>query len=117
MKRKEKAAQANYLERIPKRCAHVSWTADEKGIVTLAVENKGWANRLAQVLFLRPKISYIHLDELGSFVWPLIDGKTSLEALGAPVEEAFGEKAQPLYPRLAQYFRILDSYGFIEWEK
>ena len=86
-------------------------------MVTLAIENKGWANRIAQKLFKRPKISYVHLDEMGTFIWPMIDGQTNLTDLGVKVKEHFGENAEPLYPRLAKYFQILDSYRFIAWRQ
>jgi hypothetical protein len=33
------------------------------------------------------------------------------------VEEQFGEKAAPLYPRLAKFFQVLDSYHFVEWKR
>ena len=33
------------------------------------------------------------------------------------LKEKFGEKAEPLYPRLAKYFQILDSYGFVQWNE
>lgn len=117
MKKKKIVIPANYLDRIPMRASSVGWKTDEKGIVTLEVENKGWANRLAQVVFFRPKVSYIHLDRFGSFVWGLIDGEKCISELGKAVDEAFGEEAHPLYERLAQYFRILDSYHFVEWKK
>ncbi len=117
MKKKTIVIPENYLDRIPARAAGIQWKANSEGMVTLEIENKGWVNRIAQVLFARPKVSYIHLDELGSFVWPLMDGETDITALGKLVDAAFGEKAHPLYERLAQYFRILDSYHFIEWIK
>ncbi len=116
MKKKKIVISENYLERIPARAEGLNWKANSEGMVTLEIQNTGWANRLAQVLLGRPKVSYIHLDELGSFVWPLMDGKTSITELGRLVDAAFGEKAHPLYERLAQYFRILDSYHFIEWK-
>lgn len=116
MKKKKVLISENYLDRIPVRAETIQWTANSEGMVTLEIRNTGWANRLAQVLLGKPKISYIHLDELGSFVWPLIDGETDITALGKAVEDAFGEKAHPLYERLAQYFKILDSYHFIEWK-
>lgn len=105
--------QENYLEKVPTIPLHISCETDENGIVTLVVENTGVMNRIAQKLLKKPKISYIHLDELGSFVWPLIDGKTSIEQMGVAVKERFGEAAEPLYPRLAKYFSILESYGFL----
>ncbi len=54
---------------------------------------------------------------MGSFLWPQIDGETNLIDLGKQVEIRFGDKAQPLYPRLAKYFQILDSYKFISWNE
>ena len=112
----KKKKSENYLEKRPVRSADLKWSADEKGIVTLDVENKGLANRIAQKLLKKPKISHIHLDEMGSFVWPLLDGEKNIIELGKLVEEQFGEKANPLYERLAKYFQILDSYQFIEWK-
>ena len=117
MKKKKIVIPENYLDRIPVRADSIEWKVSSEGMVTLEIENSGWANRIAQVLFGRPKCSYIHLDELGSFVWPLLDGKKDITALGELVEEKFGEDAHPLYERLAQYFRILDSYHFINWIK
>lgn len=116
MKKKPIVIEENYLERIPCRPASLVWTSDAEGAVTLEVENTGWANRIAQKLFGRPKVSFIHLDKIGSFVWPLLDGEKTITELGRLVEEHFGEEAHPLYERLAQYFRILDSYHFIEWK-
>ena len=36
--------------------------------------------------------------------------------IGALVEERFGESAHPTYERLAKFFQILDSYGFVAWK-
>lgn len=115
MKKKEKKVSENYLERKPKRPEGMTWSADEKGIVTLNIENTGTMNRIAQKLFHKPKVTYVHLDEIGSFVWPLMDGEMDILKLGELVEEQFGEKAKPLYERLAKFFQILDSYHFVQW--
>ncbi|MBQ3114926.1 MAG: PqqD family protein [Clostridia bacterium] len=106
----------NYLENVPKKSEHIVWS-EKDGAVTLEVENTGVFNRIAQKLFKKPKISYVHLDEMGSFLWPLIDGSENLIDLGKQVEAQFGDKAQPLYPRLAKYFQLLDSYKFISWNE
>jgi len=107
--------EENYLERIPKRAEHFKWSQNADGIVTLEIENQGIFNKIAQKLFKKPRISYVHLDETGSFIWPLIDGKKNIIELGRALEEEFGEKAYPLYERIAKYFQILESYGFITW--
>lgn len=107
----------NYLEKRPMRPEGLRWTQDENGIVTLEVDNTGVVNRIAQVLFRKPKVSYIHLEKTGSFLWPLLDGEKDLAALGELVDEKFGEEAHPLYERLVKYFQILDSYGFVTWKE
>lgn len=104
--------QVNYLDMIPVR-ADLAWSTDEAGIVTLEIENRGFMNTIAQKVFRKPRISYVHLDEMGSFLWPLIDGRQTVLDLAAPVKDRFGEAAEPLYPRIAKYFQILDSYHFV----
>ncbi len=112
MKQKQ---QDNYLDRKPKRIESIRFTLDDAGMVTLLIDNKGFFNRLAQKFFKKPAVSYIHLDELGSFIWPLLDGEKTVFTLGEAVEAQFGEKAHPLYERLVKFFQILESYHFIEW--
>ncbi len=115
MKKKKIVIAANYLDRKPKRHPDINWKTSTEGKVTLEIQNVGWANRIAQKLFRRPKVSFVHLDEMGSFVWPLMDGEQDITAIGQKVKENFGENAEPLYERLARYFQILDSYHFVQW--
>ncbi len=105
----------NYLEKIPAHRQDLVWNKDKKNQITLSIENKGFANLLAQKLLKKPKRSYIHLEEFGSFIWLQIDGKRDIIAIGELVKEHFGEKAEPLYERLAQYFKTLESYKFITY--
>lgn len=108
MKNKE-----NFLEIKPKKNTEIKWSCED-GNITLEIENKGLFNRLAQKLLKKPKTSFIHLDEMGSFIWPLIDGETDIISLGEKVKEHFGDKAEPLYERLSKYIKILESYGFVK---
>jgi hypothetical protein len=110
---KKKDNKENFLERIPVRNPAFRWTTDDKEIVTLEIDNKGFYNRIAQKLFKKPPITYIHLDKTGSFVWPLMDGEKDIIELGVLVKKRFGEEAEPLYERLAKFFQILESYKFI----
>ena len=114
---KKKQIKENYLERVPKRPEKYTYSVEEDGIVTLHIENKGVFNKIAQKFFKKPKVSHVHLDAMGSFIWPLMDGEKNITELGKYVDEKFGEEAHPLYERLAKYFQILDSYGFVEWVK
>lgn len=116
-KKKQQKISPNYLEYIPKRKEEFRWHTDKNGFVTLDIENTGIFNRAAQKLFKKPRVSHIHLDKVGSFVWPLIDGEKNILALGKEVDAKFGEEAYPLYERLAKFFQILESYHFIELKK
>lgn len=113
MKRQENKS-ANYLDFIPNHCTSLRYTVDEQGNVTLFQENKGVFHFLAQKMLKKPKVSQIHLDEMGNFVWPLIDGTRTVYEIAQLVKEEFGEKAEPLYDRLLQYIQNLENYGFIE---
>ncbi len=110
---KKKVIDENFLTKIPAHKEGMKWSVDDDNMVTLEMENKGVTNRIAQFLIRKPKISYIHLEEFGSFIWPLIDGEKDIIKIGELVEEHFGEKANPVYERLSKYFWTLENYGFV----
>lgn len=103
----------NYLDKIPYYIEGLRWEQNEKGQVTLYQKNRGFFNCIAQKCFHRPEVSQIHLDEMGNFIWPLIDGERSIYEIAQQVKNQFGEKANPLYERLIQYLSMLKEYGFI----
>lgn len=106
----------NFLERIPVKSVAINWSSSDDGAVTLEVENKGVFNRLFQRILKKPRITYIHLDKNGSFIWTHINGKNNIAELGKMLEEEFGDEAYPLYERLAKYISILESYKFIDYK-
>ena len=93
------------------------WTESDDGLVTIEIDNKGFFNRLLQKIAKKPPISYIHLDENGSFVWKQIDGEKDIIKIGELVKEHFGEAAEPVYERLVKYFAMLENAGFISFTK
>ena len=106
---KKKKQPANLLERVPRRAEGLEWQIEEDGKITLLVKNTGLFNRIAQKLFKKPPVSYVHLDERGSAVWPLIDGEKTVFAIGEQLKAQLGDAAEPLYERLAQFLNILKS--------
>ena len=110
MGRKQKK---NYLDYVPVCAPEHTWDLDEKKLVVIHIENKGFYNRLAQKVFKRPKVSHISLDEYGSFVWQQMDGTRTIYEISFLVKERYGEKAEPLIPRLTKYFQILYQNHFI----
>lgn len=114
--RKRKQKQGNDWKKIPLRRADVSWHEDEWGRAVVDVVNRGMLHRVAQHLFGKPKISHVHLDRVGSFVWRKMDGVHSLWELGEQLEAVFGERVSPTYERLTIFIRMMDGRGWIEWK-
>lgn len=106
----------NCLEFVPIRKEKIFWSVNEN-IVTLEIERKGFFDKIAQVVFKRPKKSYIKLDELSSFVWLNIDGKRNINDIAILLKENHKEKAEPLYNRLIHFFKILYDNKFIVYKK
>ena len=115
MSKKKKELQINYLDLIPERSAQLRWHTDIRGRMVLEIENKGAFNTIAQKLFGKPRYTKIHLDDNGTFIWPLIDGRKTVEDIAALVKDEFGEKVEPLYPRIVKYFQIMESYHFVNF--
>ena len=113
---KKKKQQKNYLDLIPMRDAALVWTRDDEGIVVLEVENTGAFNRIAQKLFKRPRVTKVHMEKYGSFLWPLIDGRRTVMELADLQKEQFGEEVEPVYPRVVKYMQIMESYHFIAFK-
>lgn len=111
-----KPGKENYLDYIPAHNALLPYTVKENGRVEVKVTNRGLFNRIAQVLFGRPKFSYIELDEFGSFVWQRIDGKRTIYEICMLIRETFGEAAEPLFERATQFFMLLRRNAFIVYE-
>ena len=104
----------NYLDVVPVYSESCRYRMGDKGEVIILVENKGVFHWIAQKFFHRPRVSQIHLDEMGNFIWPLMDGERTVYDIAMLVREEFGEKAEPLFERLVQYVKNLESYGFVE---
>lgn len=114
-RKKKRETVINYLDLIPERAPSLRWHDDLKGRTILEVENTGFFNRIAQKVFGKPQFTKVHLDEMGTFVWPLIDGEKTVYEIAGIVKEHFGEKAEPLYPRMVKYIQIMESYHFIHF--
>lgn len=114
MSRKREIKEANYLEKVPAIRGDLEWM-ENNGLVTVVQKNTGIYNRIAQKFFKTPKESNIDLDETGSFIWLCMDGERNLIEIGEMLKERFGEKAEPLYPRLIKFMQILSEVKYIEF--
>ena len=54
------------------------------------------------------------LDEIGSFIWTLIDGKNDVETIVNLSKEKFGEKIEPASERVCLFIEQLNQNRFIQ---
>lgn len=104
----------NYLDKIP--CHNTSWSQSENSLITLEIKNKGVFSKITQVIFKKPPVYYVHLDQFGSFIWKNIDGEISVYDISKLLTQEFGELAEPLFLRLVKFFKTLENNNFITWK-
>jgi hypothetical protein len=100
---------------IPRAC--VGHEADEAGTVKLLVPRfrAGWMQWLQKRL-RKPHIR-VSLDEIGSAVWGLIDGRRTVVEIGEELERRFGERIRPTHERLGFFFGMLRRNKLVELDE
>jgi len=93
---------------------NLQWEIDESGLTVLIVPR--FINPLA-VKWLVPLLSKptfrLKLDALGSFVWHQCDGVTPVSAIAENMRREFGDKAEPVYERVAAFVSRLQREKFL----
>ena len=107
----------NYLDYVPRKNELNSYSINEQGNGVVRVANVGFYNKIAQVIFRKPKFSNIELEEYGTFIWEYIDGKNTIYDIALKVKGKFGENAEPLYDRICQYFSIMADNRLVFLDK
>lgn len=117
-KLKTQKISKNYMDSIfvhkPTLQWHLSENESKKQIVVLDVENIGFFNKIAQKFFHRPKVSHIWLDEYGSTLWQLLDGKNSVFDVVNLMNEKFPSETDKMLNRVISFFHTLQVNKFIQ---
>jgi succinyl-diaminopimelate desuccinylase len=114
-KKKENFKQDNFLLYVPKK-KHGTWEI-RKDKVYLIFHHKKAIERFVRWLVKKPNVSDMVLDDRGSAVWLLIDGKATVYDIGKKLDEKFGSSCQPVYERLIMYIRYLNRRGWITFDR
>lgn len=110
-----KKTPENYLDYVPVVSPQNTWDVQD-GKVTIHMVHRGFYAWVAQKFFHRPRVSHIHLDAHGSFLFQQIDGQRTVGQLALLMKEQFGQDAEPLYDRLVKYMQILRNNRFIYYQ-
>ena len=109
---KAKRQDINLLDLVPERTAEHE--TDDAGLITVLMPR--FRNRIMKRLFEpRNKSPYIKikLDDIGSEVWLLCDGKRTVGEIAELAKEKFQERLEPRHERLGVFFRQLERARFI----
>lgn len=112
----KKEDKRNYLEFVPLHRPGLEYHTDSKGKVVLEKEWTGFYHRIAQKFFRRPRVSHIHLDAYGTFVWQAIDGRRSVFDISKELEQ-YDPNMEKGMARLIRFLEILHDHQFIVWKE
>lgn len=109
---REKRKSVNLLELTPVQ--RVPWETGESGSVVVLVPK--FRNELL-VRWLVPRMKYpnvrVKLDSLGSFVWKLCDGKTTVDEMAHRMTSEFGEPASSARERIRKFLLTLEKSDLV----
>jgi hypothetical protein len=110
--RRKKRTSVNLLELTPVQ--RVPWEMGERGTVVVLVPK--FRNEL-MVRWLVPRMKYpnirIKLDSLGSFVWKLCDGKTTVAEMVNRMTAEFGDSATSAQERIRRFLLTLEKSDLV----
>lgn len=103
----------NLLELIPVR--NTAWFKTDDGKATLVVPRfRSRFGRKFCKLIKKPLGIHIKLDEFGSTVWLLCNGKNTVKTIGKVLRHKYGSEIEPVYERIGKFLRQLEDYRFIK---
>ncbi|MDR2975959.1 MAG: PqqD family protein [Streptococcaceae bacterium] len=79
------------------------------GHIRVIKEQNHWSQRFMRRLGVKiPLRSYKELDDYGTFVFKMIDGKRTIHEIGSALSEKYEEAGDQLYERLIPYLEHLE---------
>ena len=106
-RREDPYAGVNLLHLSPSR--DVEWKIEADGRVVLFRERPRVRGPRSLVRWLSFVMTppRIRLDDVGSFVWCRLDGRTAVGSIAEELRREFGERVEPAEQRLGEMIRLL----------
>ena len=106
--------EENLLDMIPEQ--KCGFRDRDDGTVDVLVPRFGndWFGRILK-RYVKDKPISLHLDDIGTAVWRLCDGRRSVYEIGGSLKEEFGDRIEPVYDRLGMFLHQAKKAGIIDW--
>jgi len=105
----------NLLELIPEQRRESEDCADGTVEVIMPRYGEGWFSRMLERIFRGAPVR-VQLDDVGTSVWRLCDGRRNVREIGSEIHGQFGDSIEPVYDRLGEFFKRMDRAGIIGWK-
>lgn len=114
LKKRPDFNREDILNALPLRNKLIEWERDDKGEVSLIIPQKQklWV-RLASKIFMLPDKRVIVLDDVGSYVWELCDGKNQIHQVVNQLCKQYKMTRKEAETSLLTYMRQLGKRGII----
>jgi hypothetical protein len=89
----------------------------EDGTVEVLVP-RYWENFIGRLFsrFIKSTPFRIHLDQVGTRIWLLCDGRKTVQEIGQILHREFGSEIEPVYERLGLFFKMMENQRLIDWK-
>lgn len=109
--------EPNLMLLIPYPSENISTVKKDDGLIRIKITRKGLLFKILKFIFYNVLENItLDLDEVGSAVWELCDGKNTVYDISIKISDKFGQKVEPLYPRLVKYLKILKENNLIKFK-
>jgi hypothetical protein len=114
MARRRDKREINLLDLVP--IPIIGHEVSDEGIVTLlAPRFKSRLMRRWILPRLKRPFFRVELDDIGSGLWLLCDGKRNVKEIAGIMRERFEERIEPCYERMGLFFQQLEGARFITY--
>ena len=106
----------NLFDLVPLICEHI--TTEKEGELSVITFPR-FRSKFMQKYFVprnRPSTIRVRLDEHGTVVWDLIDGKRTVKEITATLADYFNQEENYEY-RIAVFFSQVHKQGFVKYRR
>lgn len=115
--KKKKKQEQNLLTMTPVLNDRYQLDRDKKeSTARIIVPRTNFVERLSVRLFNQPDSIKVRLDPLGDYVLSHCDGTQTVGEIADGLEQKFGEKAEPILPRLVKFLQMVEANNWISWK-
>jgi hypothetical protein len=106
-------SRREWLALKPLRNPALEWREEEDGVVLHIRRARNWKTRLLNLLFPLPEEHRVALDAIGSRVWRLSDGESTIEEISRSLARELQIERREAELSLQQFFKELGRRGYI----